>query len=273
MALNPNSPEGIAKQTNGPWGGYDTYEQYAANNGIPVDSGYVDPLFAATGSIAGQAVDEPTGDNPYGGGGTPAPTFQQYFNGQLFTDAGEYTNAVTQAITKSFNDANAQIQKAYDLGLLDIGQKEEMIKNNRKKALSSIQASFASLSPEATQSEQFSSELGANKEQDTNQANLNLYKTQMGDEYANNLTSNQQSMQQNLDTTLNNTLEAAPDANYANSINLQAPTLSNNVGTAYSNVAGVAGQGNPVATKQMISGADVPQNIKDFLYANFVPNK
>lgn len=247
---------------------YRSYDDYALDNGMPTSTGQTDP-----GMVANQAevdAQTPTGQT---GGGTPAPTFQQYFNGQLFTDAGEYTNAVTQAITKSFNDANAQIQKAYDLGLLDIGQKEEMIKNNRKKALTSIQASFASASPEATQSEQFTSESGANKEAQGNQANLDLYKNSFTLDKENALANNALTMNQNKDTMLNNSLEAAPEGNYANTVAYQAPTLSNNVGTAYSNVSGVAAGGNPAAIKSSISGQAIPENIKTWMYENFLPAK
>lgn len=208
------------------------------------------------------------------GGGTPATPFQQYFGGQLYSSPEEYTAAVTSAITKSFNEANAQIEKSFQLGILDINQKEDMIKNNRKKALSAINSTFSSLSPEATQSEQFKAESSANKEQDTNKANLDLYKNSFTLEKQNTLTNNASTMNANKDNILNNALQQDPGGNYANTVNYQAPTLTDNVSGVYQNASGLSagGSGAP-AIQNAVGSAPVTEDVRQWLYQNFVPNK
>jgi len=105
-------------------------------------------------------------NTPPAGGGvtsepTTPPTFERYYNGQLYTDIDSYNAAVDASILDAYNKSVTQINKMYDAGLISLDEREKSInrtKENlgkqRTSALESQQGYFNNISPDAYQSQQ-----------------------------------------------------------------------------------------------------------------------
>lgn len=98
------------------------------------------------------------------GGGTapePAPAFNQYWNGQLYTDPTAYTNAVNDTILTNYKAQQKKIEDLYASGIIGLDEKLSMgrdnlkaLKKSRDDSMKSIQGYFNRISPDAVQSEQ-----------------------------------------------------------------------------------------------------------------------
>lgn len=62
------------------------------------------------------------------GGASFAPVV---FNGQTYTDINSYTNAINAAAQTEYDRQLKQIERSYQSGLIDLSQKENLIKQNR----------------------------------------------------------------------------------------------------------------------------------------------
>lgn len=135
-----------------------------------------------------QGIDQFTNETGGSGTGTATQQFQQYYNGQLYTDPHTYYQALLATATKSHADAVKQANQAYEDGLISYDQRQEAISksrsaqntalgdigksfentvtglgNTRKSNLGSISGYFSSISPHAYQTQQGTSEELQNK--------------------------------------------------------------------------------------------------------------
>jgi hypothetical protein len=67
-----------------------------------------------------------------GTGGSGGASFVPVvFNGQTYTDINSYTNAINAAAQTEYDRQLKQIERSYQSGLIDLSQKENLIKQNR----------------------------------------------------------------------------------------------------------------------------------------------
>lgn len=268
-----------------------TKEMYASYTGM--DVGQIEHQALNDFNMISQEQEIPardTGETGETGTGEAEPTFEtHYVNGVAYNDPISYANAVTEAVMAEWDKQNKMLTSAYQAGLLDFGQYQDMIRQSRdtvKKqytdAMSSISGKYSALSPDAYQSSQGSSEMVAGdvtkqnyQNIDTEEANLGLRKSLYDEDYANKLEENRMASQNQIDQNLNQTSASISGTPYANQVNkLNAPKINtinpmnNSLLGSYDALSRMQKAGTP-GIRQKIDETNADPNIKDWLYTKF----
>lgn len=231
------------------------------------------------------------GDELNGGdtdGGDTTPPFLRYLGGTQYTDPIAYANAVTEASMTEYKRQNKLLTDAYNAGLLEFGQYQDMLKQSRENvklqhsdALSGISGKYSSLSPEAIQSSQANAEQRTGDITNQNyaniagqEANLGLQRANYESDFANNLEANRIAQQNQFDKTINSTIDDLAGTSYANRMGeINAPKLNvvspieQGVLGIYDKLSGM--KGNLPAIRETIDRAGLDKNISDWLWTRF----
>ena len=205
----------------------EAFRAHANSYETPVQSYGTSGGLPATQNTSQSLTSSDTGGGGGGDGGTPTPAFEAYYNGQLYTDPEAYQNAVRADLVTNFNNQKAQLDRAYDSGLISFDQKQEQLGKLRTKSMSDIAGFFSAASPEAYQSTQGGLQDEAQQTYETNTTDLSRQKQGFVADTLGNIQSLQQDYQSKADMLagqLTEYMKTNPEllASYTNKIG--APT-------------------------------------------------